>query len=297
MNAWLQFRQLSLWSKIAVFGSAASVLSFISWAIVLIVTAEPDVDIKFVKNPTLDGNRIEFSLKNSGTDTAYITGIRFVFEPVTIGNTACAPIGLHRYEYTLFASIESNTVEISPTYKAVTDIFLKRTYSSDGDFNNWKAVMIDTKRLQSSRDEVFVEAEEAINVDPDVIRVSRSFDFDSNTSLESLFALFPNQEYTFDGSKTVVYFVDDRWLFEHIIIVRRLITQESKPLNPHVKIPYKDVARIGVEFFVPKNYFSGCSEIYTFRGHAILEYDGRRKIRTPDFQFSLTWRNIRGDTH
>lgn len=72
----------------------------------------PHLSIVDVFTPT--ANTVEFKLKNSGNDTAFLKSVRFVFEGISIGCRDC--MTEIAFVYKVRASIKDNVVTIKPNY-------------------------------------------------------------------------------------------------------------------------------------------------------------------------------------
>lgn len=90
----------------------------------------PHLSIVDVFTPT--ANTVEFKLKNSGNDAAFLKSVRFVFEGISIGCRDC--MTEIAFVYKVRASIKDNVVTIKPNYHVSESVKLPEgayTYLSD----------------------------------------------------------------------------------------------------------------------------------------------------------------------
>jgi len=78
-------------------------------------------DLKIVDMFLVDSSTVEFKLKNSGNDSAFLKEISFAFFHGGVGNMCCMMVGYDKYDYNFYAALNSNSINIKSDIKEVNN--------------------------------------------------------------------------------------------------------------------------------------------------------------------------------
>jgi hypothetical protein len=248
-------------------------------------TQDPTTDLQIVEMATSDHETLDVKLKNSGTDSVFITGVRFVMKPALVGNSACNPVPATHYSFCLEAACQGQTVRISPTFVPRGALYLKGSVDSDTGQRSWTLVPFGEgmKKSDKATDEAFKKAEEMIKKKVGTVALAQPLDLKNDSVLEELFAKFPSQQYGAGSKEAVVYFARDLDMMGGLVFIMRVSTTASQRLPLSQVVPPRGVDRFQVHFRLPDDHFKPWAEVFLFEGYAILEYDKNKELRTPSF--------------
>jgi hypothetical protein len=131
-----RYRRLTLWNRISFWGS---VTSFVGLAIAFWTfrpSTVPSSRLTLADLSVIDSTTLDVKLKNSGSDAAFITGIRVHIESVTrsggCGDPGCmmmlvGPSGVYTYDLT--AVIEGSEYHVRPSPNVKPDTSLARLFA------------------------------------------------------------------------------------------------------------------------------------------------------------------------
>lgn len=240
---------------------------------VRVVDVSTEFDFKSLKDASTAV--LDIKLKNSGNDSAFLKRIEFVFKPGNVGNTGCNPVPSTMYHYTLTASVNRQTVDISPTFEEAGKVpWTAPAFSIV--FNNDNGGELPD--LSSDYDQKYQQQwEKAI------------------AELREKFNETPTAEELEKRPNEIVYFLRERSILDAEILQIR--TKRSDPLRISQVVPPHGVDRIKIQFTIPFYYFGPCAEVFSFDGYAKIHYDEDQFIRTKPFTlvFSIFRNGTEGD--